>query len=113
MILNQILDKIKEYQNITIFRHVRPDGDLTQIGFKAYHLSSSDGYVWGTNIFGNSRSMDTEVSDDYSSRLFQSQWIWYKLKESIKSIIIKLMIAILNGLITSFYYNRDCRLCGN
>ena len=36
MILKQILDKIEEYQNITIFRHVRPDGDAygAQIGLK-------------------------------------------------------------------------------
>ena len=73
MILNQILDKIKEYQNITIFRHVRPDGDAygSQIGLKHIILENfPDKKIKclgeGSNIFEKLLDpMDTEVSDEF------------------------------------------------
>lgn len=73
MILKQILDKIEEYQNITIFRHVRPDGDAygAQIGLKHILMENyPDKKVVclgaASNMFENLMDpMDENISNDF------------------------------------------------
>lgn len=75
MVLQLILDKIKEYKNITIFRHVRPDGDAygSQIGLK--HIILANFPDKNVVCLGSSSKfyealfdpMDSDVSDEFIS----------------------------------------------
>jgi phosphoesterase RecJ-like protein len=64
MILDEIWDKIKSYNNITIFRHVRPDGDAygSQIGLKYLILDNHENC--NVKCLGKKSPMYVKLFDD-------------------------------------------------
>ena len=65
----EVLDKIREYDNISIFRHIKPDGDAMFSAMALYHFITDNYPEKSVKVCGNDvydiTSKNDSVSDDF------------------------------------------------